>query len=106
MAIPANFPNFFSVIRPKFDPGTVMYLTVPSGILREITELKVRSSERFFNMVEGLVVKYMTEGKRPPSAIAGAIMNLGDDIAAGRTPVIRAGDYIALTEYARQQKIL
>ena len=56
-------------------------------------------------MVHGLVIEYTNTGK-VPEAVAGAVMNIADDMLAGRDVVIRAGDYIALMTHAREQKLL
>jgi hypothetical protein len=90
-----------------WDPSVVMYLIIIDQILKEKAELaKVRPTERFFEMVREQVVAHVIEGKSPPTAIATAIMNISDDVMAGRDAIIRAGDYIALMDYARAQKMV
>lgn len=42
------------------------------------------------------VKAYLETGKMPPSAIKAPILNIAEDIIAGREPIIRAGDYISL----------
>ena len=38
----------------------------------------------------------------PPEAIAPAVMNVADDVLAGRDVQLRAGDYIALQNFIRK----
>jgi hypothetical protein len=40
----------------------------------------------------------------PPEAIAPAILNMADDVMAGRQVSLRAGDYIAIQNFARSSK--
>jgi hypothetical protein len=48
---------------------------------------------------------YLKEGKMPPELIAGAVLNAADDYLAGRDITLRAGDYIALQNFFRDQRI-
>jgi len=61
----------------------------------------VNPSEDFFKYVTDQVTAYVVDGVMPPKEIAGAILNLGDDILSGKTPSIRAGDYIAIQSHLR-----
>ena len=54
------------------------------------------SDSGFNNFIQKNVKNYLETGKIPPSAIKAPILNIAEDIIAGREPVIRAGDYIAL----------
>jgi hypothetical protein len=91
----------------KFDPTIVMYLIILEKYVSKYASLlEVQPSERFFDMVRREVMNCMRRGKEPPKAIAGAIMNIADDMASGRDVTIRAGDYISLVTYARSQKML
>jgi hypothetical protein len=38
----------------------------------------------------------MDKGTKPAAPVATAIVNIAEDIVAGRQPTMRAGDYIAL----------
>lgn len=90
-----------------FVPPSVMYLVISEKLAKEFAELfKVRPTEKFFNMLHEQVMAHALEGKAPPAQIASAVMNMSDDVMAGREPVIRAGDYVALMEFARSQKIV
>ncbi len=90
-----------------WDPSVVMYLIIPDWVAKEVAELvRVRPTERFFEMVQREVFAHMVERKAPPAAIATAVMNIADDVMAGRDVVLRTGDYLALMNHAREQKIV
>ncbi len=90
----------------KFDPGVIMYLVIIDRLLEKNAELlKVQPSEKFFTMVREMVISHVVEGKEPPEQIAAPIMNIADDMMAGREVVMRAGDYIALMNYARSERM-
>ncbi len=89
------------------DPTVVMYLVIPEKMIKKYLDLaKVGPTEKFQQMVREQVLAYIHEGKEPPAEIAAAVMNIGDDMMAGRDPVIRAGDYISLMNYARSKKLV
>lgn len=91
----------------KIDHSVVMYLVIIDKLLAKRAELlKVRPSEKFFDMVREQVVAHVTEGVEPPKEIASAIMNIADDMMAGREVSIKAGDYIALMNFAKTKKLL
>jgi hypothetical protein len=91
----------------KFGPTPIMYLVIVDKLAKDRAELfKVRPTEKFFDMVHEQVMAHALEGKAPPAQIASAVMNISDDVMAGREPVIRAGDYMALMEFARSKKIV
>lgn len=91
----------------KFDPSVIMYLVIVDKLLQKQADLlKVEPSEKFFQMVRELVVTHIVEGQVPPEKIAVPIMNIADDMMAGREVVMRAGDYIALMSYAKSKKML
>ena len=91
----------------KWDPTIVMYLVIPDWLIKEKIELlKVRATEKFFDMVREEVMAHVFEGKEPPAAIAGPIMNIADDVMSGREVTLRAGDYITLMDFARQKRMV
>ncbi len=73
--------------------------------LREdlVAVARVRPDEKFDAFVVNQLQSFVKEGTAP-DAILPAILNLHDDLAAGREMTMRAGDYIALQGYFRQQK--
>ena len=91
----------------KIDDSVVMYLVIIDKLLQKNAELlKVQPSEKFFSLVRELVINHVVEGKEPPAQIAAPIMNIADDMMAGREVVMRAGDYIALMNFAKSKKQL
>ena len=85
-----------------FDPGTVMYLIINDRLVKDYAGiLKLRPTEKFYDMVHELVMDYILEGKVPSAEISSAVMNVADDVMAGRDAVMRAGDYIALMNFAK-----
>ena len=63
--------------------------------------LTAPADAKFTKFVDGHVKAYL-DGTAPPKSIQTAIMNLADDIAAGRNTTLRAGDYVALqTEFQK-----
>ncbi len=90
-----------------WDPTVVMYLVIVDKLVgKHIDVMKLGPTEKFQQMVREQVMNYVHEGKEPPAEIATAIMNIGDDLMAGRDLIIRAGDYIALMNYGRAKKLV
>lgn len=95
--------NRYWKIPIKFDPTIVMYLVIIDKLVSKRPEIvKFKPDEGFFNEVREHVLAYATEGVEPPRQIATAVMNIADDMMAGRETVIRAGDYITLMDYTRE----
>ncbi|MGD8777872.1 MAG: hypothetical protein PVH88_02805 [Ignavibacteria bacterium] len=91
----------------KFDPGRIMYLIVIDKMLSRFREeMIVRPTEKFQDMIHEEVMSHVIDGKEPPEEIRTTVMNLADDMMSGREVNLRAGDYIALMNYARQKKML
>jgi hypothetical protein len=85
----------------------VMYLQVVDSVIKDHADLlRVKPTEQFFSWLEKEVGSYVSTGKLPASEIATPIMNMADDIGAGRDVSLRAGDAMALMSYARKQKLL
>ena len=76
------------------------------GSEENIDLLKVRPTEKFYDMVHELVMAHAVEGKAPPKQVATAIMNIADDMLSGREIVVRAGDYIDLMNFAKGKKLV
>ncbi|NOQ22663.1 MAG: hypothetical protein GQ565_08445 [Candidatus Aegiribacteria sp.] len=86
-----------------FDPTVVMYLVIIDKLVSQRPDLvRYKPDEGFFDVVREHVLAYATEGVEPPKQIASAVMNIADDMMAGRETVIRAGDYISLMDYTRE----
>lgn len=94
-------------IRLRFDPQIYMYLIAIDQMLMKYRDIiKVRPTEKFFDMVHKQVMTHVIDGKVPPMQIQSAIMNIADDMLAGRDVTLRAGDYISLMNFAREKKML
>jgi hypothetical protein len=74
-----------------------------SGIQENYANVALGKDKSFNNAVETHVAAYLEKGTMPPSAIVGPILNIAEDIAAGREVTLRAGDYIALQTFVRSQ---
>ena len=83
----------------------VYYLTIPMKAVGQLAErFEVRPDARFFEVTNKLVTAYIDNGELPPDEVTSAVMNIADDVVAGRDVVIRAGDYISLQNFARLGK--
>ncbi len=88
----------------KLQKQKYMYLVVGPGDLFKqhlVDIVNIPADERFQKAVDQMVTAYLEKGEMPPEQIAPTILNLADDVMAGRDMVIRAGDYIALRNYMR-----
>ena len=56
----------------------------------------------FDKFIRKHVEAYLEKGTMPPEAIVGPIVNIAEDIIAGREPTLRAGDYIAIQNQMRK----
>jgi hypothetical protein len=66
--------------------------------------LNTAPNKEFFQMIAKHMNGYMQKGEKPPQEIASAILNLVDDVGAGRELTLKAGDYIALQNYLRKNR--
>lgn len=73
-------------------------------LLNTVARVSHGEDKQFNNVIQAHVSAYMEKGTMPPAAIVGPILNIAEDIAAGRQVTLRAGDYIALHNFARSQK--
>lgn len=80
----------------------VEYLQPPLQDIRELEEVFARANSPVISVIQEHAKAFMTEGKEPPAPIVGAVMNFVDDLASGRTPVLRAGDYISVRNFSKQ----
>ncbi|HTP36674.1 MAG TPA: hypothetical protein VMJ75_31075 [Candidatus Acidoferrales bacterium] len=93
----------YKILALKNEPWwwRVAYLII--DIFRQHPELEngfdrvaVGKDDGFNKFVTAQVQQYMEKGVAPAAGIAGAVINIAEDVAAGRQPTMRAGDYIAL----------
>ena len=88
-------------------PTEVLYLVIVDQMLKKYRDLIIeRPNEKFENMVRKEVMTHIIDGTAPPKQIRTAVLNAADDMMAGRDVALRAGDYIALMDYAREKKLL
>jgi len=81
----------------------IYYLIPPDGLKGHLRDLiEVRPEPRFFEELSRHVKALVDEGKAPPEAIASAILNVADDVLAGRDVELKTGDYIALQGFFRK----
>ncbi len=84
----------------------VAYLIIgPDGWVRkDIAELaREKPDKRFNETIKRYMMMYLNEGKMPPTDVAPVILNLVDDMFAGREMNLRAGDYITIQNHIRKQ---
>jgi len=74
-----------------------------SEILENYANFARGQDKAFTGAVQTHVSAYLEKGTMPPSAIVGPILNIAEDLAAGREVTLRAGDYIALQTFVRSQ---
>jgi len=80
----------------------VYYLIVNERLKERFQDvIEARPDARFFKELNVHVQALVKEGKMPPEAIASAVMNVADDVLAGRDVELKAGDYIALQNFMR-----
>jgi hypothetical protein len=72
-------------------------------ILETFVKVAAGHDKAFKTLVETHVSAYLEKGTMPPAPIIAPILNVAEDIAAGREVTLRAGDYISLQTFARSQ---
>ena len=83
----------------------VYYLVIVDKLAHQFGNvLEARPDESFYDTFAKHVEAYVKEGKAPPKAIEGAVLNAADDYLAGRDVTLRAGDYIAVQNFIRGAK--
>ena len=99
----------FKVILEKVRPFWWRFAYLIPDVLRRHHEFQndfvytVQGKDDKFNkFITQHVKAYIQEGVMPPDNIAAPIINISEDILAGREPEIRGGDYIALQNQMRR----
>ncbi|MCF6147075.1 MAG: hypothetical protein E3K37_00270 [Candidatus Kuenenia sp.] len=81
----------------------VMYLVIgPDGLKKYRDIIDIGINEQLGEVVGKYLNAHINEGATPPQEIAPTILNIADDVLSGRSPTLRAGDYIALQQFIRQ----
>jgi hypothetical protein len=80
----------------------VAYLGVGPWEIDRLREMvKIKPNDQFYDIVGKHLNDYTQNGIEPPAAIASVIYNINDDMMAGRQPVLRTGDYLAIRNFMR-----
>jgi hypothetical protein len=79
-----------------------LILNIHFGDLVELAEKEL--PQNFAKEMAHHVYAYMYENKRPPAEIEQTVLNVSEDLSAGRAVQLRAGDYIAAQKFFRSAK--
>jgi hypothetical protein len=82
----------------------VSYLIINQDISELANLVERELPENFAATMAIFIHGYMYENKMPPTEIAQTILNVTEDMVAGRQVILRAGDYIAVQKYMRAKK--
>lgn len=82
----------------------VKYLVLVNWHARELGDVIEKVPDARFNRFLEVQVNNYIQGTKPPAAIQSAVMNIADDVLAGREVSVRSGDYIALQNQYRSAK--
>lgn len=82
----------------------VKYLVLVNWHARELGDVIEKIPDARFNRFLETQVNNYLKGTKPPAAIQSAVMNIADDVMAGREVSVRSGDYIALQNQYRGAK--
>jgi hypothetical protein len=81
----------------------VRYLVLVNWHAKQLENVLTSAADAtFLKFVDKHVQAYL-DGTAPPESIQTAVMNIADDLSAGREMTLRSGDYVALqTEFQKQ----
>ena len=80
----------------------VYYLIILDRVAEHLGDrVQVEPDERFFRVLGEQVQKYLENGE-VPEELQSVVLNVADDYLADREITLRAGDYIALQNFARK----
>jgi hypothetical protein len=77
--------------------ASYLILNVNLGDLVELGEREL--PETFAKKMAGFVYGYIYDNKMPPPEIQQTVLNVSEDLLAGREVQLRAGDYIAAQKF-------
>ena len=102
-------PKRVDLVKVLLDPSIinrkewVRYLVLVNWHAKELGNVISSPADAgFMKFVDKHVQAYL-DGTAPPEAIQTAVMNIADDLSAGREVTLRAGDYVALQNQYRKQ---
>lgn len=78
------------------------YLILNFNIKDHIRWAEMEVTEEFTKTLAQHVYAYIYEDKAPPAGIEQTVLNVAEDLAAGRQVVLRAGDYISVQKFIRE----
>jgi hypothetical protein len=82
----------------------VAYLII-NWRMKDLEErINIKPSREFYSTVTKHLGAYIVKDVMPPEEIAGAILNMADDYMANRPMNLRAGDYIQIQNFMRQNR--
>ena len=81
------------------------YLIINFDIGDLVTLAERELPQNFSKQMAEYVYGYIYEKKMPPDEIAQTVLNVSEDMMAGRQVQLRAGDYIAVQKYMHQTKM-
>jgi hypothetical protein len=97
-----TLPGLIDRIRRDWCLASYLIINWEVPEIRELAEMEL--SESFTKAMAQYVYDYVYENKMPPEAIAQTVLNVAEDMMAGRTVQLRAGDYIAVQQFLRAEK--
>jgi hypothetical protein len=97
-----TLPGLIDRIRRDWCLASYLIINWKVPEIRELAELEL--PESFTKAIAQYVYDYVYEDKMPPDAIAQTVLNISEDMMAGRTVQLRAGDYIAVQQFLRSEK--
>jgi hypothetical protein len=77
-----------------------MYLVIVDDVFNK-NQININITPEFEAVTFRYAQAYLEKGDMPPADIAPAILNMADDLLAGRQVTVRAGDYIAIQNHLR-----
>jgi hypothetical protein len=82
--------------------ASYLITNIDIGDWKELVERDLPKT--FATTMATLVHDYMFNNKVPPAEIAQTVLNVSEDMLAGRQVMLRAGDYIAVQKFMRAKK--
>lgn len=80
------------------------YLVINTNIGELVTLTERELPANATKVLAKEVYAYLYEDKMPTGDIASVVLNVAEDLVAGKNPELRAGDYIALQNHMRGTK--
>lgn len=78
------------------------YLILNNNFEDQVRWAELEVTEKFIKALAQHVYAYVYEDKAPPAEIEQTVLNVAEDLAAGRQVILRAGDYISVQKFIRE----